>query len=690
MSIIGRSPRRYAPVGLIAAGAVCLSGPVAAQVSSPQTPSETVVITATRSERSITDVPQSVAVLSDEQVLSTPAFALDDVLRTVPSVILPNAPSYQLHPTADSISMRGLGGTRALVLLDGVPINDAFFGYVQWSRVPMENIERIEVVRGGGATLWGNYAMGGVINIITRAPERNEFAGEAGYGSYGTYRANVYGAVVASENIKLNSNIGYSSTDGYDQYPAAYDAPLYIPTSFEAWNFAGTANVTLSPTWSGLFRINYHSNNQVLGTPLSTNKQHVTDYSGSVTKAFGADTSVTVNAFHSDSWFRTDNVGTPSCCATGFAEFVQNRHTTPVSDTGASVLLNTRFGDMVPLVSIGADLRVISGEDTGDIFDETGVQIRTDIGSGKQRFVGVFGQASVMPFDRLEVLASARQEWITHYDGFDGNPGGVGDVPDAEMSSFDPRISLRYAVTPNFALRAAAYKAFRAPTLDNLYRAFSVPFGIFYPDAQLKPERLKGAEIGFDWNFESARFAVTAYTSDVTDLLTFRNLDFSELPPGFFFGSRNINAGAARARGVEAELNWQISSGLSALLGYAFADSVLTDNPLEPVSVGHQLAGVPQHRASLGLTYQSGRAWRVSGRVRYISKSYGDNAHTFPVDEQFVVDVSAAYPIYTGTELFVDIENLFDNHYIADNSGFSPPLLGKPFTAFGGVRVRFN
>src|SRR6185436_13752373 len=84
MSIIGRRPRRYAPVGLIVAGALCVSGSVAAQVSSAQTPSETVVITATRSERSITDVPQSVAVLSDEQVLSTPAFALDDVLRTVP------------------------------------------------------------------------------------------------------------------------------------------------------------------------------------------------------------------------------------------------------------------------------------------------------------------------------------------------------------------------------------------------------------------------------------------------------------------------------------------------------------------------------------------------------------------------------------------------------------------------------
>ena len=117
----------------------------------------------------------SVTVVPQEQILETPAQALDDVLRTTVGINLPLITSYQIHPTGNSFSMRGLGGIRGLVMVDGVPINDPFFGYVQWSRVPMENIERVEVVRGASASMWGNYAMGGVVNIITRKPERTTF-----------------------------------------------------------------------------------------------------------------------------------------------------------------------------------------------------------------------------------------------------------------------------------------------------------------------------------------------------------------------------------------------------------------------------------------------------------------------------------------------------------------------------------
>src|SRR5690349_11067829 len=108
------------------------------------------VVTATRTERSLADQPDSVTVVTRQQIQETPAQSLDDVLRTIPSIDLPLTASYQVHPTANSVSMRGLGGIRALVLLDGVPINDPFFGYIQWNRVPMENVERVEVVRGGG------------------------------------------------------------------------------------------------------------------------------------------------------------------------------------------------------------------------------------------------------------------------------------------------------------------------------------------------------------------------------------------------------------------------------------------------------------------------------------------------------------------------------------------------------------
>src|SRR5439155_24375416 len=134
-------------------------------------------------------------------------------------------------------------------------------------------------------------------------------------------------------------------------------------------------------------------------------------------------------------------------------------------------------------------------------------------------------------------LASLRYQEFKNYDAFDGAPGGVGRAPDQRTSSLDPRISARWAVTPQVALRAAAYKAFRAPTLDNLYRAFATPSGIFFGNPALKPETLPGAEAGFDLNRGGLRLQVTAFTNTIRDLITFAPLAESELPSGFFFGT---------------------------------------------------------------------------------------------------------------------------------------------------------
>ena len=646
---------------------------------------ETIVVTATRSERNIADQPDSVSVLTAQQIAATPAQSLDDVMRTVAAVDVPLAASYQIHPTANAVSMRGLGGIRALVLLDGVPINDPFFGYVQWNRVPMEDIERVEVVRGGGSPLWGNYAMGGVINVITRAQNETGVGVEAGYGSDDTYRLHADGYANASDTIGIGASVTSWGTNGFDQVRGSY-GPIYQPTTFDAVDAAVTARFAPDPTLDGYLRFNYHDNDQTLTTDLQTNKQRIYDYSGSVTKRWG-DSSLTATAFYEDSHFVTDNTGTPDGVATGFGEFVQNRHKTPVDSGGASLIWSTPINDVVKLVSIGADYQYIDGTDHADIYDDTGALVRTDVGGGKQRFVGVFGQVDVYPIERLEVLASLRHQDVETYDGVDLTPGGLGDVPSRASGATDPRVSVRYTLDDAVALRAAAYKSFRAPNLDNLYRSFSVPFGIFYPNSQLKPEKLKGGEGGFDVTLGSVAVHVTAYRSEVDDLVTSRNLDAAELPPGFFFGTRNINAGQVSVEGAETMVDWTIADGWTASANYNYARSKIDDNEFDPASVGNQQAGVPRNEASGTLTYVAPRGWRASTRVRWVDKSWGDNANTLPLNAHTVVDLSLLVPVVRTVEAFVEIENLFDAGYTADNSGFNPPLHGTPFTIFGGVRV---
>ncbi len=655
----------------------------------PQIPIMTpVIVTSTRTERSLADQPDSVSVITRERIEQTPAQSLDDIVRVVPSVNLPQAASYQIHPTANSVSMRGLGGQRALVLLDGVPINDAFFGYVQWNRVPMENIERVEVVRGGGSPLWGNYAMGGVINIITRVPDKQEFSLEGGYGTLDTYRANAYADLTPTEEFKLRANFNYWGTDGFNQVPENLRTPLEVPTSFNALNGQLAGYFQPDSTLRGYVRANYFENDQTLITPLSTNSQWNVDVAGSVTKTLGA-SDLTATAFYTHSDFRTNNTQNPFGTAPFTAEFVQNVHTTPVDYGGASLLWSTRLNDTFRLLSVGGDVQVIAGKDSADIFNQAGALVRTDIGRGKQVFIAAFGQASVFPIDKLELLGSARFQYFLNFDGFNNAPGAPGAVPNSSDISFDPRLSVRYELMPELALRAAGYTAFRAPNLDNLYRAFSTPSGIFLPNANLTPERLWGIEGGPDVSWGPVRAQLTGYYARIRDLLTQRDLTPAELPPGFFFGTRNINAGAAEVFGVEATLDWQIGAGWSASAGYAYANSKIVENEFDPASVGLQQAGVPPNQVFASVSYYNPGGWRALVRLRWVDKSFGDNDHTLPIDSAFVVDASVGYRFTKNFEAFFDIQNLFDNSYIAENSGFSPPLLGTPFTAFGGLRVTF-
>ncbi len=677
----------HAPASALALSVTIIFAPAA--YADERAPADDIIVTATRSARPLGNVPESVSVVSAQQIASSPAKSLDDILRRVPSVDLPISSSGEIHPTASNVSMRGLGGIRALVLLDNIPLNDPFFGTVQWGRAPLEAIDRVEIVRGGGATLWGNYALGGVINIISRDPSGTRLVVQGSVGNLGTYRASANGALVISDAVKVTLDAETNHTDGFQTGLPAERGPIDVPTGFTAHNISAGGVFGLDANTTAHARASYHHNDQRLGTKLSVNVQRNWTFSGDITRRIGTGT-LTATVFHGTGRFQTDNSGTPAGFASNAAEYVQNRHVTPVHDTGASLVWSQSLTGVLQSYAAGVDVHILSGQDVARIFDEAGTQIRTDTGRGKQRFLGGFVQASLRPVEALEILASARVQSFLNYDAFDGNPGGLGTLPAQRATSVNPRVSLHYAVTRAFALRAAGYTAFRAPTLDNLYRGASVPDGIFYPNAALTPETLKGGEVGADYIKGDLRVQVTLYTSIIRNLLTFRNLDASELPPGFLFGARNINAGSARSRGIEGELSWTPSTPWTVHAGYTHADSIITANALDPASVGLQQAYIPRHKLSGAITYADQHGLRITPQIRWYSASFGDNDHTLPIDAHVVVDLSASYAIRPTFNAFVNVQNLFDNRFVADNNGFEPRRLSTPLTATVGIRVQLD
>ncbi len=217
-----------------------------------------VVVTATRTEMKLKEVPASVTVLTREDIAQSGALSVDDLLRQIPgfntfrrSSSLFTAP--QQDPEAQGVTLRGIGpggASRALVLLDGIPVNDAFGGFLYWGELPLENIERIEVVRGGGSNLWGSFALGGVINIITKTPEKRTVETKLSVGNLGTTDDTLsYTDVVGPLRVGLYGN--FLHTDGYNIIAPNQRGPIDQDSGSEHKTFNGrldyapTSNLSL-------------------------------------------------------------------------------------------------------------------------------------------------------------------------------------------------------------------------------------------------------------------------------------------------------------------------------------------------------------------------------------------------------------------------------------------------------------
>src|SRR5512140_1798536 len=133
--------------------------------TTPPRASEAIVVSATQTETRLSDTPASVIVISGTTLATTAASTTDDALRQVPGFALfRRSGSRSANPTSQGVSLRGLGASgasRALVLDDGIPLNDPFGGWIYWSSVPRESLDRVEVVRGGVSQLYGSSALGG-------------------------------------------------------------------------------------------------------------------------------------------------------------------------------------------------------------------------------------------------------------------------------------------------------------------------------------------------------------------------------------------------------------------------------------------------------------------------------------------------------------------------------------------------
>lgn len=639
------------------------------------TVSESIVVSATRSERSISDLPVSTTVVSAADVKAAPALVADDLLRTIPGVHLPLSTSTNTFFGAETVSMRGLGGSRALVMVDGIPMHEPYYGTVVWQKIPLDSVRQIEVVRGGNASLFGNFALGGTINLLTRPVTSNEVRADVSYGSASTQRQS------ATVDQRLNSAIGLRLSHTRFNTNGVYRILVPGPIDVPAWNDSSIttlrADYDASERASGFVKASYSKVDLSAGTALSYSNYDSYDLATGYSRAIGGSGLLSATLFHER---ETLGIGNTTVVGARQSEFLSALSDIPVRDTGASLEFSRQRGGPLAFYSVGVDLRRTDANEKRKTISKTGAVTQQDVVGGHQKFAGLYGQLSWRPSDRLEVLTSSRIDYFDNR-GDDVVVGGsTTTYPSTTKKVFDPRVSFRYELAPRSALRGAVYRAFKAPALRELYRNSQTPTSTAVANPYLGPETLVGADLGIEWATSRAHMEVNLYRSVITGLLT--RVRLSDVPAR----STTQNVGNGRSQGVEVIADVTLARRLSLRAGYTYADSKILENAGDPTLVGKSVENVVPHIGSLTLRYRGDGGTTFDARYRVLSRSWGEAVNLVPVPAHRVLDLSASHPVNRWLSVYGIAENVLNEQYIyvISATNFRP---AETRTVSWGVRV---
>jgi len=658
---------------------------------------EPVAVTATRTPMRATEVPASVRVLTREEIAQSGALVVDDLLRQIPgfntfrrSSSLVTAP--QQDPEAQGVTLRGIGpggASRALVLLDGVPINDGFGGFLYWGEIPLESIERIEVVRGGGSTLWGTSALGGVINIITRAPERRAASAKLSGGALGTTDDTLsYTDAAGPGRIALEGS--FLHTDGYTIIARAQRGPIDQNSGSERKTFSGRLEYAPAANRSVFLRGTFYAQSLNAGTSLRTSgtDRGFIAAGGTMRTADGGEWGLTLF-----SHLTTFNEQFSRINAARTAESLSQIQQVPSTDIGGALTWTHRLLTD-HLLTAGADFRVIDGESRDTFFSGAGVLAERRISKGRQDIVGVFVQDLYTPRRELQIALGVRVDRVAISGGSVQSTAATPPVilvPDQDRIEASPRLAVRYQLADGLAVRGAGYRAFRAPTLAELTRESSVESLRLLPNRELVPEVLWGGELGLDsWGAAGLAARLTAYWNTLEDVIA-----PVDQPGG---GRRPENVGTARVRGIEADLEYRLTRAWSLTGSYLYSEArfVEVGRPQFANLEGKRLTQVPWHSGTVGLRYTNPALVNALVQVRLEGKKFEDADNEDTLAGYWLVDLALSRPLpplpslpgWQGGEVFLAIQNLFDRRYDTDKGG-GILKVGTPLFVQGGVRLRF-
>jgi outer membrane receptor protein involved in Fe transport len=672
---------------------------------------ETVTVTPTRSEKRLGDVPVSANIVEKETIRRSPAVVADDVLRQVPTFSLfRRSSSLSSHPTAQGVSLRGIGPSgvsRTLVMVDGVPFNDPFGGWVYWTRVPLESVDRIEVIDGSSSSLYGNYGMGGVINIISARPAKRAVEFKTQYGNRNSPKADFFASDVWGK-LGVAIEGGAFDTDGFPIVIANERGLIDNNAEVNFKNFNAKVDYRASDRISVFMRGGYFREERVNGKIGEVNETKWTAFGGGVRVRMPDESDLQATVFADDNTFHSTFLAVTAPSATVASRSIvrlATDQTVPANAVGTMIQWARPIGQH-NFFSAGFDWRHVDGDSLEDAYiAAAGVPIVPPtapavlsllrVSGGTQRSAGLFLQNVFTMNDFVVTLAARVDNW-KNYEGHLNETSAVtglpsaghrGDLPDQEDTVASPRVGALYRLSERVSVWGDFGWGFRAPTLNELYRQFSVGLVRTLANESLGPERLFGGEAGV--RIEATRnvsLRSTWYDNRVKNPV-------SNVTIGPNLQQRQ-NLGRTRIRGWQTDVETRVGSSLRVAAGYLFNNAKVTEFDANPVLVGLYLPQVPKHRATISGSYSNPRYVTVAVSSTFFGRQFDDdlNVRIKPGETEpglpayGVLDFSASRDIGRNLEVFFGVQNLFDQEYYVQ---LQPTTIGSPRLVNGGVRVRF-
>lgn len=579
-----------------------------------------VVITATRIPHLLKNTPGSLTVISEEKIQSSRAKNLGELLEEVAGVIIRN---YGLHGMT-SISLRGSSSEQVLIMIDGRPLNLASSGDIDLSLFSLEHIKQIEVARGPFSSLYGSGALGGVVNILTKSPEDSPVTrmsiahGSFDSTSYDLFHSSGTGISGYLLNARKSSSEGYLANSGRE-----------------------SLNVDGKITYGSLV---------LSGGYIQTDRE----LPGSLDWH-------TLNASQKDrqNWLALTNQwkwGTSNLSFKAFlnqAEIVYEDSDWEQKDTTTNKTYGVDFQHVLP----GNQTHNIIWGFSLEKSEVNAIEAGGTSKIGGKRFVDVgalYVQDEITAFPNLMLVAGARYDEHSVYG-----------------SQVSPKLSFLYDAGEFTTVRASWGRAFRSPTVNDLYWQEDWGWGTgLFGNPDLLPEKSSGYEIGVEHVFSPQALArVTLFTSDIDNLIT-----WTETEP-WRWEAQNVDT--ASIKGWESEIRLEPWKKLSLLLSYTYLEAKDTKE-FQSKSLPYR----PENKFSWNLEYKLQENLYVYVEGKLVGDRYTNRENTEKLPAYSLLGGRITYKPTQRIETFIKVENILDERY-EDMNGY--PMPGT--TVSGGVDI---